>query len=333
MLRYYKSLLGMLGSAFCLALVWAIPAAAANSPGPGALNYVEGQVSVQGRPVTSQSVGSVQVAPNQVLETGQGHAEMLLTPGVFVRLGDATAVRLISPELTNTRIEVLRGQAMVEVAELFKDNNVWIAMSGSQTRLDKQGLYAFIANTRVVQVFDGKATVQQDDHDKELGKGHQLALDGTWKVAHFDTKAQAAQDSLYAWSNLRSEYEAQASMQSARNIFVAGGPNWYGPGWYWNPYWDFYGFVPGDGIWYSPFGWPFYSPWVVGYYGYGYGFGHGFVRGFPRAYVGHGHVAGAIASQGGFAGSARVGGGFGRGGFSGGGFAGGMHGGIGGGRR
>jgi hypothetical protein len=317
MLRYYKSLLGIVGAALLLAIP---AAAAANSPMPGALNYIEGQVSVAGQPVTPQAVGSVQVAPNQILETGNGRAEMLLTPGVFVRVGDQSAVRLISPDLTNTRIEVLRGQAMVEVAELFKDNNVWVTMAGSQTRLDKQGLYAFNANTQLVRVFDGKATVEQNDRQKDLGKGHELALNGTWKVAHFDTKAQAAQDPLYAWSNLRSEYEAQASMQSARNILVAGSPYWYGPGWYWNPYWDFYG------IWYSPFGWPFYSPWVVGYYGYGgYGFGHG----FAHAYLGHGHLGGAaIASRGGFGGSARLGGGF-----HGSGFAGGMRGGFGGGRR
>ena len=52
-------------------------------------------------------------------------------------------------------------------------------------------------------------------------------------------------------------------MQSARTVFVGGGSYWDGPGWYWNPYWDMYGFIPGDGIWYSPFGWPFYSPWVL----------------------------------------------------------------------
>ncbi len=97
-------------------------------------------------------------------------------------------------------------------------------------------------------------------------------------------------------------------MQSARNIFVNGGAYWDGPGWYWNPYWDLYGFIPGDGIWYSPFGWPFYSPWVAYGYGFGYGFGgygyggygHGFHHGFNRGFAalqGHGHVSGgAIAS-------------------------------------
>ena len=158
-----------------------------------------------------------------MLETGQGRAELLLTPGVFLRVGDNSAVRLVSPGLADTRVEVMRGQAIVEVAELFQDNNLWVMMNGASTRLDKQGLYAFNANSQLVQVFDGQATVQQNDRQKELKKGHEMALNGDWKVTHFDVKAQAAQDPLYAWSNLRSEYEAEASMQSARNIFVGGG--------------------------------------------------------------------------------------------------------------
>ncbi len=293
----------------------AIPAAAASSGIPGTLNYVEGQVAVAGQTVTSRSVGSVQMEPNQVLETGQGRAEVLLTPGVFLRVGDNSAVRLISPGLADTRVEVLRGQAIVEVAELFKDNNLTVMMSGASTRLAREGLYAFQADSRMVQVFDGQAVVQQNDRTMELKKGRELTLGGTWKAAHFDSKSPAAQGPLYAWSNLRSEYEAEASMQSARTVLVGGGAYWYGPGWYWNPYSSMYGFIPGDGIWYSPFGWPFYSPWVVGY---GYGFG-GYRGGFV-ALQGHGHVSGSATASGRLAGSARMGGGFGASGF-----AGGMH--------
>jgi hypothetical protein len=319
MFRYYKTLLGVLAASALLA----IPAAAASSAIPGTLNYVEGQVAVAGQTVTSHSVGSVQVEPNQVLETGQGRAEILLTPGVFLRVGDNSAVRLVSPGLADTRVEVLRGQAIVEVAELFKDNNLWVMMNGTSTRLEKEGLYAFNATSQLVQVFDGQATVEQADRHMDLKKGHQLALGGAWKATHFDPNSQAVQDPLYAWSNLRSEYEAEASMQSARTVFVGGGPYWDGPGWYWNPYWDMYGFIPGDGIWYSPFGWPFYSPWAYGY-GFGYGFG-GYGRGFFAR--GHGHIAGSAIASGRFGGSgARVGGGFGARGF-----AGGMHGGFGGG--
>jgi hypothetical protein len=320
MFRHYKTLLGMLAAS----IVWAIPAAAASSAIPGAVNYVEGQVAVAGQAVTSQSVGSVQMQPNQVLETGQGRAEILLTPGVFLRVGDNSAVRLVSPGLADTRVEVLRGHAIVEVAELFRDNNLWVMLNGASTRLDKQGLYAFNADSHLVQVFDGQATVEQGDRHRDLGKGRELALNGDWKPTHFDPKSQAVQDPLYGWSNLRSEYVAEASMQSAQNVFVGGGAYWYGPGWYWNPYWASYGFIPGDGIWYSPFGWPFYSPWLAYGYGFGYGFrgyGHGFVGNFA-ALRGNGHLSGsAVASGGRFAGSARMGGGF----------AGGMHAGFGGG--
>jgi hypothetical protein len=326
MFRHYKALFGMLAASVLVAL----PAAAASSAIPGTVNYVEGQVAVAGRTVTPQSVGSVQMEPNQVLETGQGRAEILLTPGVFLRVGDNSAVRLVSPGLADTRVEVLRGHAIVEVAELFKDNNLWVAMNGASTRLAKEGLYAFNADSRQVQVFDGEASVEQGDRHVNVKKDHLINLNGPWKTVHFDPKLQAGQDPLYAWSNLRSEYVAEASMQSAQNVFVGGGAYWYGPGWYWNPYWDMYGFIPGDGIWYSPFGWPFYSPWVVGFYGgYGYGF-HGYRPGFAgrsfAALEGHGHVSGsAIASGGRFAGSARAGG------FGGGSFAGGMHAGFGGG--
>lgn len=333
MLQQIKFSLALLAIALlpafpALATSGAFPAAPSSAV-PGTVNYVEGQVSVAGQTVTPQSVGSVQVQPNQILETGQGRAEVLLTPGVFLRVGDNSAVRLISPNLGNTQVEVLRGRAIVEVTELFKDNNLSVMLDGASTRLDKQGLYAFNADSRQVQVFDGKATVLVNDRTINVSKNKELTLANKFKPMHFDAKEVAGQNPLYAWSNLRSEYEAEASMQSARTIFVGGGPDWYGPGWYWNPYWDMYGFIPGDGIWYSPFGWPFYSPYIAywggGYYG-GYGHGYGYARGFGHGYLaqGHGHVSG-IGAGGRFAGGGRVGGGF-----AGRGFAGGMRGGFGG---
>src|SRR5713101_3590888 len=167
MFRNYKAFLGVLAAT----ILAVIPAAAASSGVPGTLNYVEGQVTVAGQTVTSHSVGSVQVEPNQTLETGQGRAEVLLTPGVFLRVGDNSSVRLVSPSLGDTRVEVLRGEAIVEVAEIFKDNNIWVVMNGASARLAKEGLYAFNENSRLVQVLDGHATVEQGDRHIDLKKG------------------------------------------------------------------------------------------------------------------------------------------------------------------
>src|ERR1700676_1018152 len=72
----------------------ALPLAAANSPVPGTVNYIEGQVSMDGRRVTD--AGRARLEPNGVLETASGKAELLLTPGVFLRIGDNSAVRMVS---------------------------------------------------------------------------------------------------------------------------------------------------------------------------------------------------------------------------------------------
>jgi hypothetical protein len=331
MWRKTNFLLALLAILLLPALTLNAQSRAPGSAVPGTLNYVEGEVAVGGQPVNSQSIGSVQLQQNQVIETSQGRAEILLTPGVFLRLGDNSSLRLLSPNLTNTSVQLLKGQAIVEVTELFKDNRLSVLLDNASTQLQKQGLYAFDANAGRVRVFDGKARVFANDRQIELNKSHEVLLAGKFKARHFDAKTAATQDQLYAWSNLRSEYEAEASMQSARNIFVGGGPYWYGPGWYWNPYWDMYGFIPGDGIWYSPFGWPYYSPYMAywgGIYG-GFGYGGFGYRGLGHnGYLarGHGHADGfGGGHSGGFAGRGFAGGmhagGF--GGFHGGGFAGG----------
>jgi hypothetical protein len=86
----------------------------ANPARPGTLNYVEGQASIDGRQVTARSVGRAEVEPGQYLATGDGKAEMLLTPGVFLRLDKDATVRMVKPDLTHTEVSVEQGRAEVE---------------------------------------------------------------------------------------------------------------------------------------------------------------------------------------------------------------------------
>jgi uncharacterized membrane protein YgcG len=294
-------------------------ASTTSMPLPGAVNYVEGQAAIDGQNLPA---GSAMLETNQVLTTGQGRVELLLTPGVFLRTRDNSEVRMVSPDLINTQVELMRGSAMLEVTELFKENNLSVLVGGVATRIDKMGLYDFNADQPAVSVLDGEATVSEGDMHVNVKKGHTvlLATGLPFKAQSFNRDAVES-DPLYRWSELRSEYEAQANIQTAQAIVVNGG--WYGLGWYWDPFWNCYAFLPGDGILYSPFGWGFYSP--------------GFVWRAPRPIYGHNPVAGPQGSKPASVRSARVsqafsgarvgGGGF--GGFGGGGF----HGGGGGGRR
>jgi len=235
---------------------------------PGTLNYVEGQASIGDQTLNSKSIGSVQLEPNQTLTTESGKAEVLLTPGVFLRVGSNSAVKMISPSLTNTDVALEKGNAIVEVDQIHPENDIQLSADNATTTLLKTGLYAFNAGQSELRVFDGKASVAENDQHTTVKGGHELSLDASGKLRtqKFDKKAYEESD-LYRWSSLRSAYLAEANVNAAQIYVDEGwgpwGPGWWGAGWYWDPWFSAYTFIPGDGIFYSPFGWGFYSPWLV----------------------------------------------------------------------
>jgi hypothetical protein len=239
-------------------------------PPPGTLNYVEGQVLLNGRSQSPKLTGSRLLEAGQDLTTHNGNAELLLTPGVYLRVGHNSTVKMISPGLADTELSLVKGSALIEVDELFKENYLDLMVDGATTQIEKHGLYDFNADPASVSVLDGKARVSEDDQQVSLKKGREvlLAQGLPLRAKKFDRSAFES-DPLYRWSMLRSEYASEANIETANNLLTYGG--WYGPGWYWDPFWSFWSFLPGDGILWGPFGWGFYSPgWVTWapYYGY-----------------------------------------------------------------
>src|SRR5579871_2087525 len=92
-----------------IALALAPAAFAARTALPGTVNYIEGQVSVNGQPLAASQNGSNALTAEQTISVGQGKAEVLLSPGSFLRLGNNSQVRMISPTLSDPRVEVLHG--------------------------------------------------------------------------------------------------------------------------------------------------------------------------------------------------------------------------------
>jgi hypothetical protein len=323
-------------ASFFLAAVLSAPAWGATPALPGTVNYVEGQASIGNEALNSKSVGSVDLQAGQTLTTGTGKAEVLMTPGVFFRLGDDGAATLVSPSLTNTEIALAKGQAMIEVDNIHKDNLLRIQEDGTLTQLLKNGIYGFDASNGDVRVFKGEALVQDGDRTVKVKSGHELAVlnqntTGKLKTNKFDERMYENSD-LYRFSDLRSEYLAEANVDAA-NLYWPGGPGWIGAGWYWDPMFLGYTWLPGDGIFTSPFGWGFYSPLWVGYapyyygrypyHGYGYGYGYRgsarpFIRGpvnHPGAFRGPARAEVGASHFGVMAGGFHGGGGFGGGGF------------------
>jgi hypothetical protein len=71
---------------------------------PGDINYVEGQASIGDQALSPDSVGSAGLDRGQSLITRAGKVEILLTPGVFLRVADNSTVKMISPDLANTEV-------------------------------------------------------------------------------------------------------------------------------------------------------------------------------------------------------------------------------------
>jgi hypothetical protein len=292
-------------ASFFLAAILSAPAWGATPALPGTLNYVEGQASIGDQVLSAKSVGSVDLQAGQTLSTGTGKAEVLLTPGVFFRLGDDSAATLVSPSLTNTEIALAKGHAMVEVDDIHKDNLLRVQQNGATTQLLKTGIYEFDAVNGAVRVYKGEALVQDGDRQANVKGGHQLAVatesaTGKLKTTKFD-QSEYQETDLYRFSNLRSEYLAEANVNAA-SLYGPGAAGWIGGGWYWDQAFWGYTWIPGDGFFGGPFGWGFYSPLWVGYapyYGYPYGYGRGrpYVAGRPYVtgqfaharpgYVGH----------------------------------------------
>src|SRR3984893_738306 len=215
MLGTWKRPLGLalcLGLAMMLSPAWAAPTVAQ----PGALNYVEGQAKIGDQVVTSKSVGSAALNAGDVLSTGNGRAEILLTPGIFMRVGKNSAIRMDTPELTNTRVEVIKGEAMVEADLFHKEDHVVVAELGALTELGKTGVYGFDADNGTIRVYDGKANVLEADQHVELKKGKEILVDQPLQSQKFDGDSAKASDPLYSWSKLRSEYLAEATASTAQ---------------------------------------------------------------------------------------------------------------------
>lgn len=261
-------------------------------------------------------MGSVELEKGQSLTTRSGRAEILLTPGVFLRANDDSSVRMVSPSLAPTVVELAKGQAIVEVTYIRKENDIRVNQGDASIKLLKKGLYDFDVDSSQVRVFKGEASVSVWNRKINLMQKEEVTLNSDVKPKARYFKTAQYEDDFYDWCRLRSENVLEANAALADQY----GAN-YGPNWYWDPWFN---------AWAFPFdwGWEFYSPFPFYGYGYGapfYGYGRPFGPGrpiVPGRPIGPEHpVAPGHFGSGGFHGGGGLGGihGGGFGGFHGGG--------------
>jgi len=261
-------------AALCIALLAALVLPASAQPvisaKSGLLSYVEGQVLLNDQPVEFSTTRFADVKENSIVKTGDGRAEVLLTPGVTLRMGENSSLRMIANRLVDTRVELLSGSAVVEADMIAKDTNVTVVVGQGSVELPKAGLYRFDAAPAQLKVFKGDADVEVAGQTKGVSGGHMLSLvTETAAIEKFDTEDT---DDLDRWSHRRGSYLAAANMSAARTLVSTGGmPSMWGmagcsSAWGYNSYYGMMTFIPCMGSLWSPYGYRFWSPYAINQY-------------------------------------------------------------------
>jgi len=189
------------------------------------------------------------------------------------------------------RLTLTEGTVLIEVAELLESNAITVKLQDAEARIAKAGLYRFAAGPANIRVYEGELLVTTPAGEQRLKKSRQLTESaGAWQAGRFDTDDT---DALFRWSRRRSEYVAMDNRSSARMASSYVGA-WGGrtSGWLYNPYFGTFTFIPMFANIGSPFGYYYYSPFLVyrayqgPYYGNGGGGGNASRPSFSRGAFG-----------------------------------------------
>src|SRR2546423_11946326 len=79
----------------------------------GLIHHVEGEVTITGDQPNLTAGKFYNIGEGQTLRSKQGRAEILLNPGVYLRVGGNTVVQMMSSKLTDHEIDIARGLALL----------------------------------------------------------------------------------------------------------------------------------------------------------------------------------------------------------------------------
>jgi hypothetical protein len=228
----------------------------------GTIAKVEGTVFLGDQAIEESLTKFPDIKENGVVHTVEGRAEVLLTPGIVLHLGENSSFRLITNRLIDTRLELVTGSAVVDAEAIAKDTNLTVVCKDGTIAISKAGHYRFDTDPARIRVFAGIVDVQIGGQHIEVTAGKMLGLSGdTASVEKFDRNDT---DSLDNWARRRGEVMAMANVSAAKSLYNSYSPVGSGGMWGWNPYFGLYTFIPGSGRFCDPFyGYCYWSPSTV----------------------------------------------------------------------
>lgn len=177
----------------------------------GVIHLAEGAVLLDGRPLEQKPGRFAEVKAGSELRTEDGRAEVLLTPGVILRLGPDSAVRMVSNLLVDTRVEFLSGSVVLDAQEPSPETSVTILFQGNQIALRNAGQYRLDSYPPELSVVAGRAEVVRNGAPIEIAGGRAFDF-STGMLA----QNHSAQDSLDTWNKDRGDAIARENQEATR---------------------------------------------------------------------------------------------------------------------
>jgi hypothetical protein len=167
----------------------------------GTIQFVQGEVFLDGRPLQLPPNGYLQMENGQTLQTRRGRLEMLLTPDTYLRLAEDGSLRIEQNRLADTQLVFERGSALIEVVQRMQGSQIRVRFLTGIVEIREAGLYRFDAGSGEFWVYGGSALVSNGQRKSKIKSGRKVRMDGTLTSAELDTNAT---DDLHKWAAQRS---------------------------------------------------------------------------------------------------------------------------------
>jgi hypothetical protein len=226
----------------------------------GLIHYTEGEVLLGDKAIEQKQGDFKEMKVGDRLTTREGRAEILLTPGVTLRLSENSEVVMNSNKLSDIRFEVAAGSALIEAGEISKDTNIDVVLNGATVEVRKRGVFRLDATTPPkVRVYDGELTIANAGAPMVVKEGREVLLAAVPVVEKFRKEET---DSFVRWAGRRSGYLSAANMSAARYM-RENNMSWQTAGWFYNPYMGMFTYLPFNGVYNNFWNHRYYSPRAV----------------------------------------------------------------------
>jgi hypothetical protein len=169
----------------------------------GVVNFSEGAVFLDNQPLNQQFGTFPAVREGSVLRTEEGRSEILLTPGVFLRIDHNTSIRLVSSALADTRVEFLHGAAILDSNDATPGNSVLLTYKSFQLRFPKPGVYRLDSEPGVFETYTGEAQIIADGQAPQtIDESHQFFFGIGMQTRKY---GDGAVDQFSEWARSRAE--------------------------------------------------------------------------------------------------------------------------------